>query len=61
MPCLYDGIMSLYIIQQTEDIILRKSGAHMLGGRLFFDKERNGNYVQATQVVLAALLAWWPP
>ena len=33
-----------------EDIVLNKTGAHMLRGWVRFDKERNGNYVQATRV-----------
>ena len=42
--------MSFNIIQETEDIVLNKSGAHMLRGRVRFDKERNGNCMQATRV-----------
>ena len=42
--------MSFNIIQETESIVLNKTGAHMLRGRVRFDKERNGNYVQATRV-----------
>ena len=42
--------MSFNIIQKTEDVVLNKTGVHMLRGRVRFDKERNGNYVQATRV-----------
>ena len=48
---LWYELMSLNIIQETEDIVLNKTGAHMLRGRVRFDKERNGKYVQATRVV----------
>ena len=42
--------MSVNIIQETEDIVLNETAAHMLCGRVRFNKERNGNYVQATWV-----------
>ena len=41
--------MSFNIIQETEDIVLNKTGVHMLRGRVRFDKEKSGNYVQATR------------
>ena len=42
--------MSFNIIQEAEDIVLNKTGAHMLRGQVRFDKERNRNNVQATRV-----------
>ena len=50
VPGLWYELMSFNIIQETEDIVLNKTGAHMLRGRVHFDKEKNGNYVQATRV-----------
>ena len=50
VPDLWYELMSFNIIQETEDIVLNKTGAHMLRGRVRLDKEVNGNYVQATRV-----------
>ena len=50
VPGLWYELMSFNIIQETEDITLNKTRAHMLRGRVRFDKERNGNYVQSTRV-----------
>ena len=50
VPGLWYELMSFNIIQETEDIVLNKTGAHMLRGRVRFGKEKNGNYVQATRV-----------
>ena len=50
VPGLWYELMSFNIIQETEDIVLNKTRAHMFRGRVRFDKERNGNYVQATRV-----------
>ena len=63
VPGLWYELMSFNTIQETEDTVLNKTGAHMLRGRVRFDKERNGNYVQATRVArgFAALLSWWRP
>ena len=51
MPGLWYELMSFNIIKEMEDIVLNKTGPHMLRGRVRFDKERNGNYAQATRVV----------
>ena len=50
MPGLWYELMSFNIIQETKVIVLNKTRVHMLRGRVRFDKERNGNYVQATRV-----------
>ena len=50
VPGVWYELMSFNIIQETEDIVLNKAGAHMLRGRVRFGEERNGNYVQATRV-----------
>ena len=50
VPGLWYELIPFNIIQETEDIVLNKTGAHMLRERVRFDKERNGNYVQATRV-----------
>ena len=50
VPGLWYELMSFNIIQETENIVLNKTGAHMLRGQVHFDKEKNGNYVQATRV-----------
>ena len=52
VPGLWYELMPFNTIQETEDNVLSRTGApHMLRGRVRFDKERNGNYVQATRVV----------
>ena len=43
VPGLWYELISFNIIHETEDIVLNKTGAHMLRGRVPFDKERNGN------------------
>ena len=50
VPGLWYKLVSFNFNQETEDIVLNKTGAHMLCGRVRFDKERNGNYMQATRV-----------
>ena len=50
VPGLWYELVSFNIIQETEDIVLNKTGAHMLRGRVRFDKERNGNNMKATRV-----------
>ena len=50
VPGLWYELMSFNTIQETEDIVLNKTGAHMLRGQVRFDKEKNGNYVQATRM-----------
>ena len=50
MPGLWYELMSFNIIQETEDIVLNKTIAHMLRGWVRFNKELNGNYVYATRV-----------
>ena len=45
VPGLWYELMSFNIIQETDDIVLNKTGAHMLRGRVRFDKEKNGNHV----------------
>ena len=50
VPGLWYELMSFNIIQETEDIVLNKTGAHMVRRRVHFDKEKNDNYVQATRV-----------
>ena len=50
VPGLWYELISFNIIQETEDIVLNKTGAHMLRRRVHFDKEKNGNYVQATRM-----------
>ena len=42
--------MSFNIIQEREDIVPNKTREHMLRGRVRFNKERDGNYVQATRM-----------
>jgi len=37
--------MSFNIIQESEQTILDKTGAHMLGGRVCFSKDKNGNSI----------------
>ena len=50
VPGLWYELVSFNIIQETEDTVMNKTGAHMFRGRVRFDKERNGNYVQAIRV-----------
>ena len=49
VPGLWYELIS-FNIQETENIVLNKTGAHMLRRRVRFDMERNGYYVQATRV-----------
>ena len=50
VPGLWYELTSFNTIQETEDIVLNKTGAHMLRGQVRFDQEKNGNYVQATRM-----------
>jgi len=50
LPGLWYELMSFNIIQESEQIILNNTGAHMLGGRVRFNKDKNGNYIRATRV-----------
>ena len=50
IPGLWYELLSFNIIQESEQIILDKTGARMLGGRVRFSKDKNGNYIRATRV-----------
>ncbi|CAN0064768.1 unnamed protein product, partial [Ascophyllum nodosum] len=41
-------------VQEKHEIILNKSGAHLLDGRLVFPRRRNGSSLRATRVTQGA-------
>ena len=45
IPGLWYELMSFNIIQESEQTILDKTGAHMLEGRVRFSKDKNGNSI----------------
>ena len=50
IPGLWGELISFNVIQDHRTILLDKSGAPMLGGRVRFNKTRNGYFVRATRV-----------
>ena len=50
IPGLWGELISFNVIQDHRTIILDKSGAHMLGGRVRFTKTKHGYFVRATRV-----------
>ena len=63
VPGLWYELMSFNIIQETEDIVVNKTGAHMLRGRVRFDRRKTATTCRLPgwRRVLAALLPWWRP
>ena len=45
------NLFSFHVVQEKHEIILNKTGAHLLGGRLVFPRRRNGSSLRATRVL----------
>ena len=50
IPGLWGELISFNVIQDLRTILLDKSRAHMLGGRVRFNKTRSSYFVRATRV-----------
>ena len=48
------NLFSFHVVQEKHEIILNKSGAHLLDGRLVFPRKRNGLSLRATRVMQGA-------
>ena len=51
VPDLGFNLFSFHVVQEKHDIILNKTGAHLLGGRLVFPRRYNGSPLHATRVL----------
>ena len=51
MPDLGFNLFSFHIVQEKHEIILNKTGAHLLNGRLVFPRRSNGSSLRATRVM----------
>ena len=51
VPDLGFNLFSFHVVQEKHEIILNKTGAHLLGGRLVFPCRRNGSSLRATRVL----------
>ena len=51
VPDLGFNLFSFHVVQEKHEIILNKTGAHLLGGRLVFPRRRNGSSLRATRVL----------
>ena len=51
MPDLGFNLFSFYVVQEKQEVILNKTGAHLLGGRLVFLRRSNGSSLRATRVM----------
>ena len=54
VPDLGFNLFSFHVVQEKYEIILNKSGAHLLDGRLVFPRRRNGSSLRATRVMQGA-------
>ena len=45
------NLFSFHVVQEKHEIILNKTGAHLLNGRLVFPRRRNGSSLRATRVM----------
>ena len=52
VPDLGVNLFSFHVVQEKHKIILNKTGAHLLGGRLVFPRRCNGSSLRATRVLL---------
>ena len=52
VPDLGFNLFSFHVVQEKLDIILNKTRAHLLGGRLVFTRRCNGSSLRATRVLL---------
>ena len=51
VPDLGFNLFSFHVVQEKDEIILNKSGAHLLNGRLVFPRRRSGSSLRATRVM----------
>ena len=51
VPDLGFNLFSFHVVQEKHKIILNKTGAHLLNGRLVFPRRRNGSSLRATRVM----------
>ena len=51
VPDLGFNLFSFHVVQEKHEIILNKTGAHLLNGRLVFPRRRNGSSLRATRVM----------
>ena len=54
VPDLGFNLLSFHVVQEEHEIILNKTGAHLLNGRLVFPRRRNGSSLRATRVMPGA-------
>ena len=54
VPDLGFNLFSFHVVQEKHEIILNKSGAHLLDGRLVFPRRRNGSSLRASRVMQGA-------
>ena len=45
------NLFSFHVVQEKHEIILNRTGAHLLGGRLVFSRRSNGSSLRATRVL----------
>ena len=51
VPDLGFNLFPFHVVQEKHEIILNKTGAHLLGGRLVFPRRCNGSSLHATRVL----------
>ena len=51
VPDLGFNLFSFHVVQEKLEIILNKTGAHLLNGRLVFPRRSNGSSLRATRVM----------
>ena len=51
VPDLGFNLFSFHVVQEKHEIILNKTGAHLLNGRLVFPRRSNGSSLRATRVL----------
>ena len=54
VPDLGFYLFSFHVVQEKHEIILNKTGAHLLNGRLVFPRRRNGSSLRVTRVMPGA-------
>ena len=51
VPDLGFNLFSFHVVQEKHEIILNRTGAHLLGGRLVFPRRSNGSSLRVTRVL----------
>ena len=54
VPDLGFNLFSFHVVQEKHEIILNKTGAHLLNGRIVFPRRSNGSSLRATRVMPGA-------